>query len=186
MKNQDTSTAALETALRYLAANPTKKISFIATKFKLSEKDLWAWLEKYNHSRKNLPAHIIDSAKTAEQADTTSATSGKAKGVAAMPASKKTAVAPVAAAVPKLGPTSDIGRWLDAQGVPIVGRANTFLVTVTPALAAAWLQLNVGNRNPSKAKVKRFAAAIAAGKWTVNGETLKFSVSGRLLDGRAG
>jgi hypothetical protein len=60
-----------------------------------------------------------------------------------------------------------------------------FQVEVTPPLAAAWLALNKGNRKPSRAKVARFAAIIEADQWILNGETVKFSRTGRLLDGQS-
>lgn len=85
--------------------------------------------------------------------------------------------------VPGGGP--DVYGWLEAQKAKPVGRVECFQVEVTPALAASWLQLNHGNRKPSRAKIRRFAAAMAGGRWSLNGETIKFSASGRLLDGQS-
>ncbi|MCM2304927.1 MAG: hypothetical protein NDJ72_09510 [Elusimicrobia bacterium] len=93
------------------------------------------------------------------------------------------APAPQVPRPPPLGP--DLGRWLEAQRVEIRGRVTCFQVAVGPPLASAWLQLNHGNRRPSRAKIRRFAAAMAAGKWSLNGETVKFSATGRLLDGQS-
>lgn len=84
-----------------------------------------------------------------------------------------------------VAPTSDIGRWLEQQRAKITARINCFQVEVTPLLATAWLTLNTGNRRPSKAKIKRFAASMKANRWALNGETIKFSVTGRLLDGQS-
>ena len=67
----------------------------------------------------------------------------------------------------------------------ITGRVNAFQVEVTPAIAERWLTFNQANRSPSKAKIKRFAASMKSGRWVLNGETVKFSVSGRLLDGQS-
>jgi hypothetical protein len=85
----------------------------------------------------------------------------------------------------KLSADSDLGRWLDVQKIKIVSRVSTFQCEVTPQIASAWLKFNEGNRQPSEAKIKRFAAAIKTHRWAVNGETVKFSVSGRLLDGQS-
>lgn len=82
-------------------------------------------------------------------------------------------------------PGTDIGRWLEEQKAKITARVTSFQVEVTPAMAAAWLQFNAGNRSPSKMKIRRFVAAMKAGRWALNGESLKFSAGGRLLDGQS-
>jgi hypothetical protein len=83
------------------------------------------------------------------------------------------------------GPGNSLKGWLDAHSVATRGLITSYLVDVTPAIAAAWLKLNTGNRKPSAAKVHRFADLIRAGKWLVNGESVKFSASGRLIDGQS-
>ncbi len=67
----------------------------------------------------------------------------------------------------------------------LIGRVNSFQVEVTPAIAERWLALNQGNRSPSKSKIRRFTAAMKGGRWTLNGETIKFSITGRLIDGQS-
>lgn len=86
---------------------------------------------------------------------------------------------------PSAGPSDTLGRWLEEQRVKITGRVNVFQVEVTPALALAWMKFNTRNRVPSKAKIRRFATAMRAGKWHLNGESIKFGASGRLLDGQS-
>jgi len=81
--------------------------------------------------------------------------------------------------------TGNLNQWLALQKVRITGIVNCYQVEVTPAIAASWLLFNQSNRNPSKAKIRRFAASIVAGKWIINGESIKFSSSGRLLDGQS-
>lgn len=191
MKTNTTHTTAdLEPALRFLSANPDKKVSFVATKFKLSDKVLWAWLGSHNHGKKELPAHRIDNALAEEKGKSApKKTVPAAVGERITSALKKPSIveispsAPAAVRPPTLG--SNLGRWLEQQKVPIRGQIQCFQVEVTPALAASWLMLNDGNRNPSKAKIRRFTAAIRAGKWAINGETIKFSSTGCLLDGQS-
>ncbi|PZE66941.1 hypothetical protein [Curtobacterium sp. MCBD17_021] len=48
------------------------------------------------------------------------------------------------------------------------------VVTVTPDLARAWLGLNTGNRKLKEANIRGFAADMAAGRWQLNGEAIKF------------
>lgn len=58
------------------------------------------------------------------------------------------------------------------------------LVTVTPALAHEWLGYNTHNRKMRLRTVAAYAADMAGGNWQWNGETVKFSVDGTLLDGQ--
>ncbi len=90
------------------------------------------------------------------------------------------AIAPV-----KLSPEADLGRWLDVQRIKVVEKVATYVIEVTPELAAAWLNFNMANRKPSKAKIRRFAQAMKTHRWTINGESLKFSKTGRLIDGQS-
>ena len=59
------------------------------------------------------------------------------------------------------------------------------IVRVTPALATEWLEGNVAlNRRLIPNLVTFYAAEMRAGKWRVNGESIKFSKSGALMDGQ--
>ena len=58
------------------------------------------------------------------------------------------------------------------------------VVKVTPEIAARWLKNNGKNRSLSIAHVKRLAASMAAGRWSLNGQTISFDDQGRLLDGQ--
>lgn len=84
-----------------------------------------------------------------------------------------------------VGPTVDLVQWLEGQKVQVRGRVTVCQVEVTPQLAAEWLKFNVGNRKPSGPKIRRFARMMAEGRWSLNGEMLKFGASGRLLDGQS-
>lgn len=55
---------------------------------------------------------------------------------------------------------------------------------ITPDLASAWLARNTHNRNTSPAVIDGYARDMAAGSWKLNGEAIKFSTDGRLLDGQ--
>lgn len=172
-------TRELEPALRYLAAHPEAKVAAVADKFKKPAVKLWAWLGRYNRSRPKLPAHIIDSA-LAEPAK-------PAASVATMVSRAGGKTSAAAAPIPRriAAPGANMEEWLAKQGIEVLARPQCHQVLVSPELAAAWLTLNSGNRKPSKAKIRRFAAAIKAGRWALNGETIKFSASGRLLDGQS-
>lgn len=61
---------------------------------------------------------------------------------------------------------------------------STELETVTPNMAAKWLEFNANNRPPSERTVERYAKAMKTGKWSLNGESIKFSAEGNLLDGQ--
>lgn len=56
--------------------------------------------------------------------------------------------------------------------------------TVTPKKAMDWLKRNVNNRPLRKGHVEKLAAAITAGEFRLNGETIKFNANDDLLDGQ--
>lgn len=58
------------------------------------------------------------------------------------------------------------------------------LVTVTPAMAAQWLENNPSNRPISRVVTGRYAAAIRRGDWVFNGDSIRFDADGQLLDGQ--
>jgi hypothetical protein len=60
----------------------------------------------------------------------------------------------------------------------------TEIAAVTPALAAKWLASNTRNRNLRPRAVANYARDMVAGNWHFNGEGIKFSTDGRLLDGQ--
>lgn len=62
--------------------------------------------------------------------------------------------------------------------------ARTDIVTVTPELAAQWLTRNPQNRHLRKTVFNNYARDMAAGRWVMNGETIKFDTAGNLLDGQ--
>jgi hypothetical protein len=58
------------------------------------------------------------------------------------------------------------------------------IIQVTPALAEDWLKKNTNNRDYAEQQVKRLVAQMRDNQWQDNGETIKFSVGGELLDGQ--
>ena len=58
------------------------------------------------------------------------------------------------------------------------------ILDVSPELAETWLSRNPNNRNLRKAVTEAYARDMAAGRWLVNGETIKFDTSGHLRDGQ--
>lgn len=57
-------------------------------------------------------------------------------------------------------------------------------LTVTPEMAVALLESNRRNRPIRDQHVKRIAAQIKGGKWRYNGDTIKVSDTGNVLDGQ--
>jgi hypothetical protein len=56
--------------------------------------------------------------------------------------------------------------------------------TITPALAAEYLKANTSNRPCSVGRVAELANAMKRGEWMPNGDAIRFSVDGVLLDGQ--
>jgi len=55
---------------------------------------------------------------------------------------------------------------------------------VTPKLAEAYLEANDGNRTLSAARVRAYSDAMKRGEWKQNGDVIRISETGRLLDGQ--
>lgn len=58
------------------------------------------------------------------------------------------------------------------------------IITVTPQMARDWTERNTRNRPVRYNKVTQFARDMKAGKWALNGETIKIAADGGLLDGQ--
>ena len=59
------------------------------------------------------------------------------------------------------------------------------VVEITPSMAEVWLnQSNVNNRTLSNYRVKRYAEDMKAGDWKMIGDPIRFSKTGKLLDGQ--
>lgn len=55
---------------------------------------------------------------------------------------------------------------------------------VTPSIAVAYLERNTSNRNMSHNRVTAMAEAMKRGEWVFNGDSIRFSDDGVLLDGQ--
>lgn len=58
------------------------------------------------------------------------------------------------------------------------------VVWVTPEMAEQWLEMNEHNRNVRNAAVNGWAVDMSLDEWKLNGETIKFTRSGLLIDGQ--
>ena len=63
-------------------------------------------------------------------------------------------------------------------------RRTMTLVRVTPKMAREWLKKNKKNRHYSAMRAKRYATEMTAGRWKVNGESIKFDADKNLCDGQ--
>jgi len=58
------------------------------------------------------------------------------------------------------------------------------VVTITPEMAEKMLLKNTSNRKPSAKVVNKYAKDIALGNWVLNGESIKLTKGGVLIDGQ--
>ena len=58
------------------------------------------------------------------------------------------------------------------------------LITMTPEIAAKFMSMNTANRPLNMRRAKTLAAAIMRGEWELNGDTIRVSKSGKLIDGQ--
>lgn len=75
----------------------------------------------------------------------------------------------------------------EVNGVPVMARpvdATASVEWISPADAAKYLKKNLKNRRMKEGKVRTYVADMSAGRWLLNGETIKFSLGGLLLDGQ--
>lgn len=70
------------------------------------------------------------------------------------------------------------------SNVTSIEKPSASIVHVTPEIAKRWLGRNAVNRKLKGGKMARYARDMAAGRWQLTGEAIKFSHDGRLLDGQ--
>lgn len=61
---------------------------------------------------------------------------------------------------------------------------STQLVLITPGMARKWLENSAPNRKISRRHVAALKRDIIAGKWALNGDSIKFGPDGQLIDGQ--
>ena len=195
-------TVRAEEALRLLAKRRLP-LPYLERRFDLETGSLAQWLEVHNGGRKELTEDTVTrvkmfgakqpvSLKAAPEVKEPEPTEQKRTSAAITeekaPEIKPPAKEPALTAPPPNfgeGPGGNLERWMSGEKGKVVGQCTTLLVEVTPALATRWLLLNRANRIPSRSKIRRFAAAMKEKRWPLTGETIKFSISGRLLDGQS-
>lgn len=83
------------------------------------------------------------------------------------------------------GPLSRIrDHGLSAKPMPSGNALKVRAVTITPEMAEQLLNDRAPNRSVSSAVLNKYARDMAAGRWRLNGQTIKISRQGRLLDGQ--
>lgn len=60
----------------------------------------------------------------------------------------------------------------------------TDMTTITPDIAKAWMEQNTKNRGRSDSTIGKYACDMANGDWQLTGDAIRFSASGRLIDGQ--
>lgn len=58
------------------------------------------------------------------------------------------------------------------------------VMDVTPELAREWLGRNMGNRPMRPGNLKKLTAALKTGNWRMTGDPIRFSATGKLIDGQ--
>ena len=71
-----------------------------------------------------------------------------------------------------------------SYSVPSENQSQVKLITITPAMAEKMLEKNIANRKVNQANVNRIAADMTTGNYKVNGETIKISSAGEIIDGQ--
>lgn len=95
----------------------------------------------------------------------------------------------------KLKAAKKFKRWVTSEVLPAIRKTGSYsalsenpldiqLVTITPEMAEEMLKRNIANRKVNQANVNRIAADMATGNYRINGETIKISSNGEILDGQ--
>lgn len=58
------------------------------------------------------------------------------------------------------------------------------IVDISPEMARLWLERNVGNRPASPAHIAKLEKAMRSGQWKMAGDPIRFSKTGKLIDGQ--
>lgn len=98
---------------------------------------------------------------------------------------KRTAAKPLTAkpkAPPLIKPDPKLIDRLESQGAALIDP--DFATDVTVAMAEDMLRGNARNRHIKPNKVEEFAGALRRGEWQYNGDTVRITTAGKLLDGQ--
>lgn len=58
------------------------------------------------------------------------------------------------------------------------------LITITPDMAAQWLEMNTRNRKPRSGVIEKYARDMKSGRWQVTGDAIRFDSDANLIDGQ--
>lgn len=83
----------------------------------------------------------------------------------------------------RLPPHLQLIRFPGPEEVPVARDPLIKIESVSATMASQMLGTSAGNRPIRKAAVEKYARDMLAGKWTLNGEAIKFDAAGRLVDG---
>lgn len=72
----------------------------------------------------------------------------------------------------------------ESEGKEMKKDPSVKIVTVTPEMAAKWLESNTHNRKLLKTRVQGLARAMTQGDWRLNGDAIRFYEDGRVADGQ--
>ena len=92
----------------------------------------------------------------------------------------------------KLQKAKDFKHWVTSEVLPSIRKTGSYsatsenvkLITITPEMAEKMLEKNIANRKVNQANVNRIAADMTTGNYKVNGETIKISSTGEIIDGQ--
>lgn len=94
----------------------------------------------------------------------------------------------------KLAKAKEFKHWVTSEVLPSIRKTGSYnresgnvkLITITPEMAEKMLEKNIANRKVNQANVSRIAADMATGNYRINGETIKISSTGEIIDGQHG
>ena len=92
----------------------------------------------------------------------------------------------------KLQKAKEFKHWVTSEVLPSIRKTGSYsatsenvkLITITPEMAEKMLEKNIANRKVNQANVNRIAADMTTGNYKVNGETIKISSAGEIIDGQ--
>lgn len=79
-----------------------------------------------------------------------------------------------------IGMSAQSSRAIGGRPVKVVSTTET----ITPAMAKSYLETMIVNRPVSDSKMVDYSLAMRDGRWSHNGETVKFDADGHLFDGQ--
>jgi hypothetical protein len=66
----------------------------------------------------------------------------------------------------------------------ITQHLNSGFMDITPKIANEFLDMNIHNRDVTPKNLKRYKHAMSQNRWKINGDSIRFTKSGRMIDGQ--